>query len=83
MPELMAALCHGARGTKPLGCHEKYDRYLDPDLRDRLGWKAFERLCLRFTLPDVRLQGERPIDAVRRVIRGLESAGVSPLVVSI
>ncbi len=77
-PELTTGLCSGKWGD--LGCHEKIDRALAPELLRELRWRACQRLWeahggdylegARFviTYPD-------PLDAIREVVRHLEGMG--------
>jgi hypothetical protein len=51
-PELCAALCCVASWEYVrFGCHERIDRGLDPELRERLRWIAVERLARAHRLP--------------------------------
>lgn len=44
-PELCAELCSSK--SDPVGCHEKIDRYLEPDLRYELELRAVQRLAAK------------------------------------
>ena len=46
-PDLTMKLCDDEPATGYVGCHSKYDRHLDPELRVKLLWAAFYRLGLR------------------------------------
>jgi hypothetical protein len=80
-PELRVALCCAdpARGT--LGCHEKIDRDLDPELRDRLRWEAVQRLddCIQPDLGDSAGDpAADPLDAIRALVRLAEERHIPP-----
>ncbi|MGH3263147.1 MAG: hypothetical protein ACRDNS_14250 [Trebonia sp.] len=84
-PELRAALCCADPRTGLLGCHEKIDRNLDPELRDRLRWAAARRLLARLhgravafrRVNDDGTEAE-PLDVIRGLVRELEVEGMEP-----
>lgn len=71
-PTLMDVLCCRATWGHVDGCHEAVDRNLNPDLRDRLRWHAIGRFCHAHSLSFAVVPGETPVDAIRRLTRGLE-----------
>jgi hypothetical protein len=70
-PELTAGLCSGKWGE--LGCHERVDRALSPDLLNHLRSTALHRLALRYE-GFAELDGT-PLDSIRRLVNWLELDG--------
>ena len=88
-PELTMKLCDDDPAAGIVGCHSKYDRYLDPDLRVKLLWAAFWRLAGRLGIREVATtpewqqvyeQGhEEWLKAeIRAMVRQLDEQGIKP-----
>lgn len=79
--ELRAGLCCADPRAGLLGCHEKIDRGLDPDLLGRLRWEAVGRLQQRLAAATARVVrvdvggSLDPLDAIRELVRQLEATG--------
>ncbi len=71
LPELTTALCSG---KYILGCHEKIDRALAPELLTQLRQLAIVRLMREYQ--ELRaLNWDDPLDGIREAIRQLDAAG--------
>jgi hypothetical protein len=75
-PALCAALCCARTWGDRVGCHESFDRYLDPAVRSGLLWAAAGRLAEQLHLP--RPEFDDPADAILSLIRTAEERHIPP-----
>lgn len=66
--DLTAALC-SFRLEGGIGCHERIDRGLANELRDRLRWKAIERFATHRKVVFAAEAGDSPIVAIKQLVR--------------
>jgi hypothetical protein len=78
LPELMAVLCHSDPRDGHVGCHERIDRALAPELLRHLRWDALVRLTIAYAPAERVDRFEEPLDGLRSLVGELERLGVDP-----